>query len=152
MRKLMITAVMVAAALGGAAACANPTPPGAVPPTTTAPADQTKEVCTMAISESTTAGATIKAKLAEGIQAVASGDTAKLAQIEADLRKAASDWAAKLTELSGKQIKPEVKTVLVEGAATITALNSDTDQTPQAEAEAKLNAIGTKLAAVCASA
>jgi len=150
MRKLMITAVVIASALGGAAACANPTPPGVVP-TTTAPADQTKEVCATAISESTTATTTIKAKLAEGNQAAVSGDTAKLAQIEADLNKAATDWAAKLTELSGKLIKPEVKTVLVEGATTITSIMSSTTVS-QAEGEAKLTEIGTKLVAVCASA
>jgi len=149
-RKLMITAVIVAATVGGAAACANPTPPGAAP-TTTAPADQTKEVCATAISESTTATTTMKAKLAEGNQAAASGDTAKLPQIEADLKKAATDWAAKLTELSGKQIKPEVKAVLVEGASTITALMASTAES-QAEGEAKLTAIGTKLVTVCASA
>ena len=139
MRKLMITAVAAAVALGPVAACSSG-----------GSADQTREVCVEAIAAGTTASAAIQAKVNEGSQAVASGDQAKLLQIAADLRKTASDWSAKLTELSQKQIKPEVKTALTESAATISNLADPTKNVAASEAQTKLIEIGTKINAACA--
>lgn len=150
MRKPMIIAALVAVALGGVVACANkPATPDATP--TAAQADQTKEVCTSAMSESTTAITTLKAKLIEAQAAFAAGDQTKLVQIQATVKTTATNWTAKLTELSGKPIKPGVKTVLTDGVTTINNLTASIATTSPADAEAKLTDFTTKLAAACAS-
>ena len=151
MRKLMIITAMVAVALGGAAACANKP---ATPSTSSsaAAADETKAVCTEAQSSSATAIATLQAKLAEGTQAFLAGDTAKVAAAQAAAKTAATDWTTKLTQLSQKNIKPQVKTVLTDGVTTITGLAASFGTTSAADAQAKLTDFTTKLAAACASA
>jgi hypothetical protein len=147
----MIITAMVAVALGGAAACANkPATPST--PSSAAAADETKAVCTEATTASATAIATLQAKLAEGTQAFLAGDTAKVAAAQAAAKTAATDWTTKLTQLSQKNIKPQVKTVLTDGVTTITGLAASFGTTSAADAQAKLTDFTTKLAAACASA
>jgi hypothetical protein len=151
MRKLLIITAMVAVALGGAAACANK-PASPSPSTSAAAADETKAVCTEATTASASAITTLKAKLAEGTQAFLAGDTAKVAAAQAAAKTTATEWTTKLTQLSAKNIKPEVKTVLTNGVTTITTLVASFGTTSSADAEAKLTDFTTKLAAACASA
>ena len=151
MRKLLIITAMVGVALGGVAACANK-PASPSPTTSTAAADETKAVCTEAQAASTTAIATLQAKLAEGTQAFLAGDTAKVAAAQAAAKTAATEWTAKLTQLSAKNIKPQVKTVLTDGVTTITGLAASFGTTSSADAQAKLTDFTTKLAAACAAA
>ena len=131
MRKLLMITAMVAVALGGTAACANkPASPSSSPTTATA-ADETKAVCAEAKTASDSAITTLKA--------------------QTEAKAAAVTWTAKLTELSTKPIKPEVKKVLTDGVAMITSLTATLGtSTSTADAEAKLNDFTTKLAAACA--
>jgi hypothetical protein len=153
MRRLMIVAVLAAAGLGAAAACADNSPQNdatSAPPATTAPpaaADETKQVCTEAMAEATAAGTEISAKVDELVQAAQSGDLAKAAQLQTELKQRATDMQTKLTTWSGKSIKPEVRTVLTEASTTIQQAVSGT---PDAQTKAKFQEIGVKLAAACA--
>jgi hypothetical protein len=159
MRKILVAVAFSAVALGGLAACAHPTPPDGYGPPTTGPAtqaptsaapvaDQTVEVCQQAESVSASAVVTIRAKGAAATAALQSGDQVTLVQAVTDLKKAAADWAAQLTVLSGKPIKPAVKTVLTDGVTTINTLAAA--QVPPPDAESKLTDFTTKLAAACA--
>ena len=156
MRRLMIVAVLAAAGLGAAAACADNSPQtgatSAPPPATSAPpaaADETKQVCTEAMAEATAAGTEINAKVDELVQAAQSGDLGKAAQLQTELKQRATDMQTKLTTWSGKNIKPEVRTVLTEASTTIQQAVSGT---PDAQTKAKFQEIGVKLAAACAGA
>jgi hypothetical protein len=151
MRKLLIITAMVGVALGGAAACANK-PASTSPTTSAAAADETKAVCTEATTASTAAITTLQAKLAEGTQAFLAGDTAKVAAAQAAAKTTATEWTTKLTQLSQRNIKPQVKTVLTDGVTTITGLANSFGTTSAADAQAKLTDFTTKLAAACASA
>jgi hypothetical protein len=152
MRKLLMITAMVAVALGGTAACANkPASPSSSPSTAATAADETKAVCAEAKTASDSATTTLKAKLAEGTQAFLAGDQAKALKAQTEAKAAAVTWTAKLTELSSKPIKPEVKKVLTDGVAMITSLSATLGtSTSTADAEAKLNDFTTKLAAACA--
>lgn len=148
MRRFILIAAMVAFALGGAAACSNdePTPSSTSQAATTA-ADQTKEVCAEAAAAGTAAAATIKAKANEAAAALSAGDQAKLIQITTDIKKAAAEWSAKLTELSNKPVDPKVKAALNDGITKINAIAAAT--TPPPDAEAQVNEFATKLSAAC---
>lgn len=158
MRKLIITAALATVALAAAAGCADNSPKpsssasstAAAAGTTAAAADQTKEVCTEAASTSTTAGLAISAK-AKDI-AAASGDQAKQLQVAGDLIKLANDWSSKLTELSAKPIKPEVKQALTEGATTITGLTNPAalQSANASQIESQLTALVAKISTACA--
>jgi hypothetical protein len=65
----------------------------------------------------------------------------------------ANDWSAKLTELSAKPIKPEVKQSLTEGATTITGLANPAaiQTTSAADIETKLKSLVVKIASACAA-
>jgi ABC-type Fe3+-hydroxamate transport system substrate-binding protein len=156
MRKLIISAALATVALAAAAGCAdNSVKPSssasASAGTTTSAADQTAAVCEQAGTVSTTAGEAISAKATEA--AAASGDQAKQLQIAGDLIKLANDWSAKLTELSNKPIKPEVKQSLTEGATTITGLANPAaiQTTSAAQVETKLKTVVAKIATACAA-
>jgi hypothetical protein len=156
MRKLIISAALATVALAAAAGCAdNSVKPGssasASAGTTTSAADQTAAVCAQAATVSTTAGEAISAKATEA--AAASGDQAKQLQLAGDLVKLANDWSAKLTELSTKPIKPEVKQSLTEGATTITGLANPAaiQTTSAAQIETKLKTVGAKITTACAA-
>jgi ABC-type Fe3+-hydroxamate transport system substrate-binding protein len=155
MRKLMITAALATVALAGAAGCADNSvkPSSSASASTAAPttsaADQTKAVCEEAGTVSTTAGEAIAAKAKE--VAAASGDQTKQLKIGGELITLANDWSAKLTELSAKPIKPEVKQALTDGATTIKGLtNPVAIQTANAaEIESKLKLLVGKISAAC---
>src|SRR5688572_8168029 len=155
MRRLMIVAALAAAGLGAVAACADnsPQPPAtSAPPASSAPpaaADETKQVCTEAMAEATAASTEINAKVDELVQAAQSGDLGKAAQLQTELKQRATDLQTKLTAWSGRNIKPEVRTVLTEASTTITQAVSGT---PDAQTKAKFQEIGVKLAAACAGA
>ena len=156
MRKLIISAVLATIALTAAAGCAdNSVKPSssasASAGTTTSAADQTAAVCEQASTVSTTAGQAISAKATEA--AAAGGDQARQFQIAGDLIKLANDWAAKLTELSNKPIKPEVKQSLTEGATTITGLANPAaiQTTSAAQIETKLTTVVAKIRTACAA-
>ena len=155
MRKFLVSAA--AALVVALAGCAHPTPPDGygttapapAPPATTAAnttADQA-QVCSDAKSLSDTQVALIKGKAAQAQAALASGDQATVAQAISDLRSAASSWATQLSQLSGKQITPQLKSVLTDGAATIAALASSA--APPANAQSQLDAFTSKLNAAC---
>lgn len=157
MRKFIIAAALVTTALTGAAGCADNSKPGtdatSAPAATTATdrvADQTKAVCTEAISTSTAATAAFTAKFTEFLAAAASGDTAKFDTLEADFAKLANDWKGKLTELSTKPIKAEVKTALTDGIAKVEQITSEDGSLTAEKVQADLATFNTKLAAACA--
>jgi hypothetical protein len=164
MRKILVPAAVAVPAVLAAllSGCAHPTPPegfGTTPkaPATTsttatnatnaANADQA-QVCTEAKSVSDTQVAVIKAKAAQAQAALGSGDQATLAQSIAALKQAASEWSAELTQLSSKQISPQLRTVLTDGASTITTLANSS--VPPPDAQSKLDDFTSKLAAACA--
>lgn len=156
MRRLMIVAVLAAAGLAAAAACADNSPkpgesssPPAAPATSAAAPDETRQVCTEATAEATAAGTEINAKVDELTQAAQSGDLGKAAQLQNELRTRATDLQSKLTTWSGKNIKPEVRSVLTEASTTIQQAVSGT---PDPSLKTKFQEIGTKLAAACAGA
>jgi hypothetical protein len=153
MRKILVPAFVLVALLSG---CAHPTPPEGFGTTAPAPAstaatatnaDQ-QQVCTQAKSVSGTQVALIKAKAAQAQAALGSGDQATLAQSIGELKQAASDWSAQLTQLSSKQISPQLRTVLTDGAATISTLANSS--VPPPDAQSKLDAFTSKLNAACA--
>ena len=159
MRKFMIVAVMAAAGLG-AAACAdnsNDPPVGgtattAATTTTTAVAvDETKQVCAEAMAEGTAAATEFNTKVDQLNQAAQSGDLIKANGLATELKQRAGDLQTKLTAWSGKNVKPEVKTVLTEGATTLQQLTSSA-QMPDASAKTTLQDIATRLGAACAGA
>ena len=163
MRKILVpAAVCVAALVALLSGCAHPTPPegfGASSPapapapvatTTTSSvtnADQ-QQVCTQAKSVSDTQVAVIKAKAAQAQAALGSGDQATLAQSVGQLKQAATEWSAQLTQLSSKQISPQLRTVLTDGAATINNLAASS--VPPPDAQSKLDDFTSKLSAACA--
>jgi hypothetical protein len=157
MRKLIITAALATVALAAAAGCAyNSVKPSSsesvsTGTSTTSAADQTAAVCEQAGTVSTTAGDAIAAKAKDA--AAASGDQVKQLQIAGDLIKLANDWSAKLTELSAKPIKPEVKQALTDGATTITGLANPAaiQTTSAAQIETKLKTLVTTIASACAA-
>jgi hypothetical protein len=157
MRKILAPTVVSAAALVALlSGCAHPTPPDGYGTTAPAPAptsaavtnaDQ-QQVCTQAKSVSGTQVALIKAKAAEAQAALSSGDQATLAQSIAQLKAAASDWSNQLTQLSSKQISPQLRTVLTDGASTINNLANSS--APPPDAQSKLDDFTSKLDAACA--
>ena len=151
MRRLMIVAVLAAVGLGGAAACADNSPQPAAssapPATSAAAADETRQVCTEAMAEATAAGAEANTKVDQLVQAAQSGDLVKAQQLQTELRARLGDLQTKVTAWSGRNIKPEVRTVLTEAATTLQQLNS---QPPDNQTKAKFQEIGAKLAAACA--
>jgi hypothetical protein len=160
MRKSLIVAVLAAVALGGAVGCAHPNEaplPGETR-TTTAPAtnatgaDETKAVCTEAISTSASAVATLKAKLAEGTAAAAANDQGKLIAAQLAAKATATEWVNKLNTLAARPIKPQVKTVLTDGIAMINSMMASPANLNPTTAEGKLNDFTSKLASACASA
>jgi hypothetical protein len=162
MRKLIITAV-AGVVLAGLAGCAdNSVKPGssesagpssaAGTTTTTSAADQTKAVCTEAISTNATATSAIQAKATEAAAAMSSNDLAKMSSIAADLQKLGSDWSSKLTELSKKDIDADVKSALIDGATTITSVSSSSNLNAgsAAQIQSQLTVLNAKIAAACA--
>jgi hypothetical protein len=157
MRKILAPAVVSAAALVALlSGCAHPTPPDGYGTTAPAPAptsaaasnaDQ-QRVCTQAKSVSGTQVELIKAKAAQAQAALGSGDQATLAQSIAELKAAASDWSNQLTQLSSKQISPQLRTVLTDGASTINNLANSS--APPPDAQSKLDDFTSKLNAACA--
>jgi hypothetical protein len=155
MRKILVPAVALVALSALLGGCAHPTPPdgfGTTAPArnpTTAPpsnADQ-NQVCTDAKSLSATEVALIKGKAAQAQAALAQGDQGTVAQAISDLKSAASDWASKLNQLSTKQISSQLKSVLTDGAATITTLANSS--APPPDAQSKLDDFTSKLDAAC---
>jgi hypothetical protein len=159
MRKSLIVAALAAIALGGTVGCAHPneaplpgetrTPTTASTGNTSAP-DETKAVCAEATSTSTTAISTLKAKVAEATAAQAAGDQGKLIAAQLAARTTATEWSNKLTSLSARPIKPQVKTVLTDGAKMINDMTANPASLTPASAEAKLNDFTGKLAGACA--
>jgi len=157
MRKLILTAAMLAVALGGAAGCADnsgtdtTTPSPSVSPaassSTSDTAAQTKAVCTEATAVGATSTAALQATVLQLSQY--SSDPAKVQSLAAELIKTANAWSAKLTELSKKPITPQVKKVLEDSSATITALAASTNPNVS-DIQAKLADLSTKLKAACA--
>jgi hypothetical protein len=156
MRKLMITAALAAVALAGVAGCADNSPKPASSSSASSAAataaDQTKQVCDEAASTSTTAAAAIQAKATELV--AANGDQAKMLQVGTDLAKLASDWSAKLTELSAKPINAQVKQALSDGVTTITTLSNPTtlQSTTPAQVQSQIQGAIGKITAACAAA
>jgi hypothetical protein len=161
-RALVPTAAL-AIALGGLAACAHPSPPDAPYPTTAGPApatsaaptsgnsgtaDQTAAVCADATSTSASAAATIRAKGATAQADLLAGNQADAIVAVTELKNAANDWANKLTQLAAKPVKPEVRSVLTDGATKITTLAQSTSV--PADADSQLTDFTTRLAAACA--
>jgi hypothetical protein len=152
MRKILVPAVALVALLGG---CAHPTPPDGFGTTAPAPAPTTaqqgnadqSQVCSDAKSLSGTEVTLIKAKAAQAQAALAQGDQSTLAQSIAALKSAASDWATQLNQMTGKQISPQLKQVLSDGASTITALAGAA--APPPDAQSKLDDFTSKLEAAC---
>jgi len=163
--RAFVPTAALAIALGGLAACAHPSPPDGPYPTTagpvqattagptstggnSGPADQTRDVCADATSTSASAAATIRAKGAAAQADLLSGNQADaIAQVTA-LKSAANDWADKLNQLAAKPIKPEVRSVLTDGATKITTLAQSTSV--PADADSQLTDFTTRLAAACA--
>lgn len=154
MRKYLLPGVLVLVVIG---ACAHPTPPAGYGPTTpaapvpvptsAAAADQTATVCAEAKALSSTDAATIRTKANAAAAAVSSGDQAGLLQAVSDLKSIAADWADQLTRLAAQPVRPAVKAVLDDGAATIRQLAAAV--VPPPDAEAKLAEFVAKLSAAC---
>jgi len=161
MRKILVPAAAMVAMVALLAGCAHPTPPEGFgvttppprPPATTtsttaanSTADQA-QVCSDAKSLSSTQVALIKGKAAQAQTALSQGDQVTLARAIGDLRSAASSWASQLNQLSGKQITPQLKSVLTDGASTITTLAAS--EAPPPDAQSKLDDFTSKLDAAC---
>jgi hypothetical protein len=151
MRKLVIVAALAAAALGASAACSSSSPSSSATsaPATSAAADQTKEICAQAIAEGTAAATEFSTQIDQLQQAALAGDTAKATEIETKLRARINDWQAKLQTWSTANVRPEVKAVLTDAAATVKQLNDPNDTTAVNDVKAKFLEIGTKLFAAC---
>jgi hypothetical protein len=148
----MIVAALAAVGLAGAA-CADNSPQAgesSAPPASAA-ADETQQICAQAMAEGTAAAGEFNTKINEMLQAAATGDTAKATDIESQLRQRLDAWKTKLTEWSGKNVKPQVKTALTEAAGTVGQLNDPADNTAVDDVKAKFTEIGVKLAAACAA-
>jgi hypothetical protein len=160
MRKSFIVAVSAAIALGGVVGCAHPNEaplPGEtrLPTTNAAPAsgaDETKAVCAEATSTSNTAITTLKAKVAEATAAQAANDQGKLIAAQLAAKSTATEWANKLNSLAARPIKPQVKSVLTDGATMINSMMANPGSLNPTTAEQKLNDFTTKLASACAGA
>ena len=157
MRKLVISAALVALALGGAAACAAeaPTPAAtSAAPTTTAASttDQSKSVCNEAVTAATSSGLIIQTKATDLKAAVAANDLTKAAQVGAELQKTATDLSTKLTTLSNGNIKPEIKTALTDLVTTINKHASAGAAINATQAESEITAGIGKLTTACAAA
>jgi hypothetical protein len=147
MRRILTTAALIVVALGAAAGCTgSPTPATSA----TGSADETKAVCDQAKAYAATASASILAKYTEGMQAVASGDTAGAASAAAAGKKLLTDWSAAYKQFETKSIKPEVKTA-------ITNIANWADQTAGATAadpgalQAAYTDLSGKLTTACAA-
>ncbi len=160
MRKSLIVVVLAAVALGGAVGCAHPNeaplPGESRPPTTAATtatgADETKAVCAEATSTSASAVATLKAKVAEATAAQRANDQGKVIAAQLAAKSTATEWANKLNSLAARPIKPQVKTVLTDGAKMINDMMASPATLNPTTAEQKLNDFTSKLASACANA
>ena len=159
MRKSLIPAVIAALALGGAAGCAHPHEaplPGEsrTPTATTAAtgADETKAVCSEAMSASTTAVASLRVKLTEAKAALDAKNQAGALTAANAASVIAKDWSSKLSTLVARPIKPDVRTVLADGITMINSLVAAGPNLNPTDAESKLTSFTTKLASACAGA
>jgi hypothetical protein len=75
-------------------------------------------------------------------------------QIGTDLAKLASDWSAKLTELSGKPINSQVRQALSDGVTTITTLSNPAtlQSTTPAQVQSQIQGAVAKITTACAAA
>ncbi len=145
MRKLLTAAALAALALGGAAACATAPPDDA----SSASADQTADVCTQAIATEQQNSAAALAKVNQATAEIAAGNTANVAQYQADLEKILSDWTAKYNELAAKPIKPEVKAAIGEWQTFLGQIASEADTTTTEQVQATFTELNSKLVTAC---
>jgi len=104
------------------------------------------------MSTSTSAVATLRAKLAEA-KAALDAKNQPAALVAANAASAtAKDWSSKLSTLSARPIKPAVRTVLTDGVTMINSLAAAGPNLNPTDAEAKLTDFTTKLASACAGA
>ena len=155
MRKLLIVAAMAAAALGSAAACTQGTPASTTTTTTAAAtttgADETAAVCTEALATQSTNSAQALAKVNEAMQAASSGQLDKIPAIKTQIEGIVATWKTKFTELSGKSIKPEVKTVLTDTVTFLDQLAANANNpTALGDAQTKLTELSGRLTTACA--
>jgi hypothetical protein len=149
MRKLLITAALAAVALGGAAACTT-APPGGGPSSSATTADQTAAVCTDAIAYEKTQSLASVNKIQEGVNDAAAGNTAGVAQVQADLTKLLGEWTTKFTGLSQQPVKPEVKASLGEWLTFLNQVPAQAQTTTLPQLQAQFNDLDTKLTTACA--
>jgi hypothetical protein len=157
MRKLMIVAIIAAAGFA-AAACADNSPkpsasstPAATTTTTAATVDETHQVCAEAMAAGSAAAVEFNAKVDQLNQAAQSGDLIKANQLANELRQKAAELQTQLQGWSAKNVKPEVKAALTDGATTVQQLNNPAVM-PDASAKTKLQDIATRLSTACAGA
>lgn len=152
MRKLIIVAALVTAALTGTAGCADnsePTTPPSGEQSQAGAGDQTKEVCVEAIKVSKDGADTLDAKSREAVKAFTSNDTAKVEQLGKDVTQLSDDWKATLIELSAKKIDADVKSALTNGISVVTSV-SDTSKPATADViRTKLQVFQTQLTSAC---
>jgi hypothetical protein len=150
MRKVLTVTAIAAIALG-AVACAEPTPsPSATgtagatsAPATTTAADQTKEVCTEALSTESTSAAAVVAKINEINQG------ANPMTVRTEVLSIVNTWKSTFADLAQRPIKPEVKASLDEHVTFLGDLSNQAVLSPDA-VQSKFTEMSGKLTAACA--
>jgi hypothetical protein len=158
MRKVLITAALVAAALGGVAACgttpaastsSSPSTNGSAAPTTAVAADETKDVCTQAIALEQQNGKQVLAKVQQAIADSAAGKTVDFTQLEADLTAIQQSWVTAFQGFSARNIKPGVKIAIDNFITFLQTLNQSSQDT-LTTVTTKFNELDQALVAACA--
>ncbi len=158
MRRVVVTLVL-GLVVAGVAACESDGVPAPAPaaPSATAPSvphTATVSVCADAVTVSE-AGATIFSGTYDHLRLLALSDTdeattdAKSAELERELQVALTRWSQQLAALAEKDVDPQVKAALVNGARTVQRLNDPAEPTALGDARTTLERLAGTIEAAC---
>jgi hypothetical protein len=148
MRKVLMAAVVVTAALGGTAGCTSSPGAGAA-----AQADDTASVCSQAIAYERTQTEVAKAAFLQVVGALGAGDPTDAQQSEGDIVGIAKDWQTTFSGLASKNVKPSVKTALNDWVTflttTLASASAANSPTAVTTIQGKLATLDTELVTAC---